>query len=84
MNGHVDGDPSKGKVSYLGGHKYGVSLPISSNPGTQGTRYFLNSLFEAPCTSTNGLPTPATDQEPAGPASLSGRHAVLAVLAAGT
>lgn len=60
MNGHLDGDPSKGKVSYLGGHKYGVNLPISTNPGTQGTRYFLNSLFEAPCGSEQGQPSPST------------------------
>jgi hypothetical protein len=60
MNGHVDGDPSKGKVSYLGGHKYGVKLPLSAHPTTQGTRYFLNSLFEAPCASAQGQPSPAT------------------------
>jgi hypothetical protein len=66
MNGHLDGDPSKGKVSYLGGHKYGVGTPISSNPGTQGTRYFLNSLFEAPCSSEQGQPAPATWIEPTG------------------
>jgi hypothetical protein len=60
MNGHLDGDPSKGKVSYLGGHKYGVNTPISTNPGTQGTRYFLNSLFEAPCSSEQGQPSPST------------------------
>jgi len=60
MNGHLDGDPSKGKVSYLGGHKYGVGTPISTNPGTQGTRYFLNSLFEAPCGSEEGQPSPTT------------------------
>ena len=60
MNGHLDGDSSKGKVSYLGGHKYGVIVPISTNPGTQGTRYFLNSLFEAPCGSEQGQPSPST------------------------
>ncbi len=38
-----------GKVSYLGGHAYTTTLPISSNPTTQGTRLFLNSLFEADC-----------------------------------
>jgi hypothetical protein len=42
--------PGSGKVSYLGGHRYDVALPISANPTTQGTRLFLNSLFEAPCT----------------------------------
>lgn len=47
-----------GKVSYLGGHEYGVDLPISENPTTQGARLFLNSLFEAPCSTTEGLPQP--------------------------
>lgn len=41
--------PGSGKVSYLGGHRYAVDLPISANPTTQGARLFLNSLFEAPC-----------------------------------
>jgi uncharacterized repeat protein (TIGR01451 family) len=45
-----------GKVSYLGGHEYEVKLPISANPDTQGTRLFLNSLFEAPCATEEGQP----------------------------
>jgi uncharacterized repeat protein (TIGR01451 family)/MYXO-CTERM domain-containing protein len=47
---------TNGKVSYLGGHEYDVDLPISSNPKTQGTRLFLNSLFEAPCSTEEGFP----------------------------
>src|ERR1051326_5929589 len=35
-----------GKVSYLGGHQYTTSIPISTNPTTQGARLFLQSLFE--------------------------------------
>jgi hypothetical protein len=54
MNGHVDADPDKGKVSYLAGKIYGTQLPISTHPETQGTRYFLNSLFEAPCSADEG------------------------------
>ncbi len=45
-----------GKVSYLGGHEYKTDLPISENPDTQGTRLFLNSLFEAPCATAEGFP----------------------------
>lgn len=48
-----------GKVSYLGGHEYDIDLPISQNPTTQGTRLFLNSLFEAPCSTAEGLPAPS-------------------------
>ena len=47
---------TRGKVSYLGGHEYDVDLPISTSPTTQGTRLFLNSLFEAPCATAEGLP----------------------------
>lgn len=46
-----------GKVSYLGGHQYPVQLPISKNPSTNGTRLFLNSLFEAPCMTSDGQPS---------------------------
>ena len=45
-----------GKVSYLGGHEYSVTLPMSKNPTSQGARLFLNSLFEAPCATLAGLP----------------------------
>lgn len=45
-----------GKVSYLGGHKYETNLPISSNPKSQGTRLFLNSLFDSTCATQGGFP----------------------------
>ncbi len=51
VNGH-----NIGKVSYLGGHRYDTKLPISNNDKTQGTRLFLNSLFEAPCATAEGQP----------------------------
>src|SRR5688572_25370834 len=37
---------SRGKVSYLGGHEYSTKVPMSANGDSQGTRLFLNSLFE--------------------------------------
>lgn len=42
-----------GKVSYLGGHEYSTNVPVTNN---QGTRLFLNALFEADCVSTVGQP----------------------------
>ncbi len=65
MTGFLDGacPPSEaecgsyGKISYLGGHEYATSLPISANPDSQGARLFLNSLFEAPCATLDGLPS---------------------------
>ncbi|MCX4243570.1 hypothetical protein [Paraliomyxa miuraensis] len=64
MTGFLDGQcpPDQhecgqyGKVSYLGGHEYRTDLPMSTNPDTWGTRMFLNSLFEAPCATVEGIP----------------------------
>jgi len=67
MNGNMDNDPAEGKVSYLGGHKYEVDLPMSTHPKSQGTRYFLNALFEAPCATDGGQPSCST--APSGPSS---------------
>ncbi|MCP4679587.1 MAG: DUF11 domain-containing protein [Deltaproteobacteria bacterium] len=49
-------DEGVGKVSYLAGHKYSTVTPISENPDAQGTRMFLNALFEADCVTTLGQP----------------------------
>ncbi|MFN0245362.1 MAG: hypothetical protein ACKV2T_00555 [Kofleriaceae bacterium] len=38
-----------GKISYLGGHQYSTDVPLSSGSQSQGTRLFLNALFEADC-----------------------------------
>lgn len=51
-----DGDCTNGKVSYLGGHAYDTAVPVSTHPATQGTRLFLNALFEADCVTTAGQP----------------------------
>lgn len=64
MTGYLDGAcppdaqgcGSLGKVSYLGGHQYSTTVPISTHPNSQGTRLFLNSLFEAPCATVDGHP----------------------------
>ncbi|MBN1944530.1 MAG: DUF11 domain-containing protein [Bradymonadales bacterium] len=69
MTGYLDGechiDPKEdeitctsrvGKISYLGGHAYSTQTPISAHPDTQGTRFFLNSLFEADCVTSVGQP----------------------------
>ncbi len=38
-----------GKISYLGGHEYKTDVPVTSGSQSQGTRLFLNALFEADC-----------------------------------
>ncbi len=48
-----------GKVSYLGGHEYDTAMPVSANEEAHGVRMFLNSLFEAPCATVEGLPAVA-------------------------
>lgn len=45
-----------GKVSYLGGHQYTVKTPMTANKTSQGTRLFLNSLYEAGCVTEEGQP----------------------------
>ncbi|MEZ4448097.1 MAG: DUF11 domain-containing protein, partial [Nannocystaceae bacterium] len=69
MTGNLDGIcPASegcltaGKVSYLGGHEYSTDVPISQNPDSMGTRLFLNSLFEAPCATLEGLPVITVDK----------------------
>ena len=70
MTGYKDGDciisdtneecqNPTGKISYLAGHRYKTDLPISENPDSQGTRLFLNSLFDAQCATLSGQPTVA-------------------------
>jgi len=57
--GHDDVTPGVctfGKVSYLGGHEYSTNVPVSANADSQGTRLFLNALFEADCVTTAGQP----------------------------
>ncbi len=50
ISGVLDGGGG-GTVSYLGGHQYSTSTPLSSSPSSQGTRLFLNALFDATCMS---------------------------------
>jgi hypothetical protein len=44
----------EGKISYLAGHKYSTSVPVTSKSEGHGTRLFLNALFEAQCTVGGG------------------------------
>jgi uncharacterized repeat protein (TIGR01451 family) len=57
LTGHIDGDVNKGKISYLAGHNYSTTLPISTNPQTNGVRLFLNGLYETPAIFTTLQPT---------------------------
>jgi MYXO-CTERM domain-containing protein len=50
------GECNSGKVSYLGGHSYKVETPVTENWDSQGTRLFLNALFEADCVTSVGQP----------------------------
>jgi hypothetical protein len=62
VSGFLDGNAARGKVTYLAGHDYVVTggnlpaTPVSTNPMTNGTRLFLNSIFESPCTTAAQLP----------------------------
>ena len=56
MSGFLDGNTTKGKVTYLAGHNFSITTPISTNARTNGVRVFLDSLFESPCTVAAGQP----------------------------
>jgi hypothetical protein len=56
VTGFLDGDPTHGQITYLGGHAYPTATPISTNPPTNGARLFLDGLFASSCagTASNG------------------------------
>ena len=74
IGGHLLGNPAKGKITYLGGKAYEVKLPISDEPKSQGTRYFLDSVFAAPCAAASSAPHPIATLDGA-PATSSGTYA---------
>ncbi len=75
MSGYLDGcgdiilkpgtraNGCEGKISYLGGHQYSTQVPVTSGSQSQGTRLFLNALFEAQCTTGGGGGGGGTDTD---------------------
>jgi hypothetical protein len=75
MTGYLDGcgdiilkpgqraNGCEGKISYLGGHAYSTAVPVTSGSESQGTRLFLNALFEAQCTTGGGGGGGGTDTD---------------------
>lgn len=57
--GHAAG--CEGKISYLGGHQYSTNVPVTSGSTSQGTRLFLNALFEAQCATSGTIIPPGGD-----------------------
>jgi MYXO-CTERM domain-containing protein len=57
--GHATG--CEGKISYLGGHQYSTTVPVTSGSESQGTRLFLNALFEAQCATSGAVVPPGDD-----------------------
>jgi hypothetical protein len=47
--GSLDGNPAEGELSYLAGHSYTTTLPMSLHPQTIGARVFLDAIFASPC-----------------------------------
>lgn len=56
VRGNLDGSASNGIVSYLTGHDYSTTTPVSSNPLTNGARLMLNALFASSVAGTSGQP----------------------------
>ncbi|MEQ1757290.1 MAG: DNRLRE domain-containing protein [Vicinamibacterales bacterium] len=65
LNGRLDGEATNGQVTYLAGHDYSTSLPVSTNPQTNGVRLFLNSLFASDCATTESADVTLTMSAPA-------------------
>jgi hypothetical protein len=75
MSGYLDGcgdiilkpgqkaNGCEGKISYLGGHAFSTNVPVTSGSASQGTRLFLNALFEAQCTLGGGGGGGGTDTD---------------------
>jgi uncharacterized repeat protein (TIGR01451 family) len=55
-SGYLDGNTANGRVTYLAGHNFSVTTPISANAQTNGVRLLLNSIFESPCALATGQP----------------------------
>lgn len=70
LTGYLDGVTTNGKVSYLAGHQYPVTVPISTNPSTNGVRLYLDATFQSSCTAAEGQPNPTLTM--AGPAFTNG------------
>ncbi|NJM91118.1 MAG: DUF11 domain-containing protein [Myxococcales bacterium] len=49
LSGPMDGDADNGNVTYLAGFDYGIDVPVSRNPWTNGVRLLLNSVLAAQC-----------------------------------
>lgn len=49
LSGPVDGDPDNGRATYLAGFDYGIDLPVSRHPSTNGVRILLNSVLASEC-----------------------------------
>jgi uncharacterized repeat protein (TIGR01451 family) len=56
FSGFLDGDRTKGHALWIGGHEYTTTLPITSNPGSQGVRVILNGLLASPCSTAGTQP----------------------------
>ncbi|MBI3072170.1 MAG: DUF11 domain-containing protein [Deltaproteobacteria bacterium] len=57
LSGNLDGNAAQGKVTYLTGHQYPTTLPISASAQTNGSRLFLQSLLDPGCTTAVPSPT---------------------------
>jgi len=56
VTGVLDGDATNGRVTYLAGHNYSTTLPVTANALTNGTRLFYNAIFDSPSALATGQP----------------------------
>jgi large repetitive protein len=65
LSGPLDGDPRNGRATYLAGFDYGIDLPMSMNPWTNGVRILLNSVLSSECNLEVNQPHVALTYDPA-------------------
>ena len=58
LSGPRDGVAGNGRATYLAGFDYGISLPISTHPWTNGVRILLNSVLSSECNLAENQPRP--------------------------
>lgn len=56
LGGNLDGDTTNGRVTYLAGHDYSTTTPVSTNALTNGVRLFYNSIFDSPAALAGAQP----------------------------
>ncbi len=82
VTGYLDGDTTRGYVTYLGGHNYSTTMPVSGNNAANGARFFLDSLYAGGVATAPSQPTIAVTKS--GPTLVNGNSITWTITATNT